>query len=134
MQPQLKEPQSTSSIGTVEQDKSSTRSLSPVGEKRVPRSRRQSRDANRSFDKRRSLDRKTRPDVGVGHSTMGSEELEKVTPLQMALACRSQNPSIGTAILTGRLLIITTIGPAQSSNLDRTLTEKTAMLTLHLSN
>lgn len=116
MQPQLKEPQSTSSIGTVEQDKSSTRSLSPVGEKRVPRSRRQSRDANRSFDKRRSLDRKTRPDVGVGHSTMGSEELEKVNPLQMALAWRSQNLRIGTDTVTERLLIITSAGQTQSSN------------------
>ena len=74
----VKEPQIISSTGTVDQDKHSTRSLSSVEGKQVPRTRRQSRDANRSFDKRRSKDRKARVDIGVGHSTMGSEELEKV--------------------------------------------------------
>ena len=81
VQPQIKEPQIISSTGTVDQDKSSTRSLSPVDEKRAPRSRRQSRDAHRSFDKRRSRERK-RSDIGVGHSTMGSDDLEKVLPFQ----------------------------------------------------
>lgn len=80
IQPHIKEPQQTSSAETVDQDKSRSRSLSPVEERRAPRSRRQSRDASRSFDKRRSRDRK-RADVVVGQSTLGSEDLEKVLSL-----------------------------------------------------